>query len=205
MKPALPLFIVFEGIDGSGKSTLCARMVSYFRERGVDALGLREPTDGRWGKELRDILKGDVAADARRQTELFLLDRQDDVERTILPALAGGRLIFMDRYYFSNAAYQGAMGIPPRTILEANRSLNFPEPDRVYFIEVSPELALQRVSSRGALTEESIFEKKDFLRSVREIYHSIADERFLFLDGTRSVDDLRREVVADMEKNFHGQ
>jgi len=75
---------------------------------------LAEPTDGKWGREIRTMLKRKEMAPAEEQLRLFLIDRQDDAEANISPSLQKGVTVIMDRYYYSNAAYQGAAGILPR-------------------------------------------------------------------------------------------
>src|SRR5687767_11083693 len=109
------LFIVIEGIDGTGKSTQAKRLGEWFLAQGREVVLSREPTDGPWGKKLRDS-----AATGRLspQDELqyFLNDRREHVEEKIQPALAGGKVVILDRYYFSTMAYQGARGFDPAEI-----------------------------------------------------------------------------------------
>ena len=120
--------------------------------------------------------------------QLFLKDREDDVNNNILPSLENKKLIILDRYYFSNAAYQGAMGISPGYIINENQKRKFPEPDRIFLLDIDPELALHRINKRNNNTQTEIFEKMDFLKKVNGIYHSIADNRFVFLDGTKEIE-----------------
>ena len=187
-------FIVFEGIDGSGKSTQCDRICRYAQSLGIRAVRLAEPSDGEWGRRVREMLRRKEMAPAEEQLRLFLMDRKDDAERNILPALQSGSLVVMDRYYFSNAAYQGAAGLPPDTIIRENRLMGVPEPDRVYFIDIPPGEAIRRVTAREEVRE--IFEKESFLARVREIFISLADERFVFIDGRLGVGE-----ISDIIKN----
>jgi dTMP kinase len=193
---ARPLFIVFEGIDGSGKSTQCDLLFDHARAEGLPAVRLAEPTGGTWGVRVREMLALKEMAPAEEQLRLFLMDRKDDAERNILPALNGGKIIIMDRYYFSNAAYQGAAGIDPGRIIRENRAMEFPEPDRVYFIDIPADTAIRRVSGRSGKREE-VFEKEAFLKRVREIYLSIADDRFVIIDGTKSIGDIFSAIKND--------
>lgn len=190
-------FIVFEGIDGSGKSTQCDLLYRHLLSLGHPAVRLAEPTGGEWGRRIREMLRQKEMAPADEQMRLFLLDRRDDAERTILPALESGRFVIMDRYYFSNAAYQGAAGLAPEAIINENRRAAVPEPDRVYFIDVPPGAAIERLTARG--DEREIFEKESFLTRVREIFLSLADERFVVIDGTGSVDDIFEKIKSDFE------
>jgi dTMP kinase len=199
MKIKLPIFILFEGIDGSGKTTLSKMLFRYFSENGIPAVLDHEPTDGQWGNRLRIMLKKNIA-EANELLELFIKDREDDVNRIIRPSLKSGKAVILDRYYFSNAAYQGAMGISPVSIIHENINRNFPNPDRVYFIDISPELALKRINSRNNQTE--IFEKAEFLKKVREIYLKIADESFVIIDGSKTTKKIMDIIRDDITKNL---
>ena len=189
-------FIVFEGIDGSGKSTQAELLYSHLTGIGKPCRFLMEPSRGEWGTRIREMLSGSHTPPAEKQLELFLLDRQDDARTNILPAIEAGLSIVMDRYYFSNAAYQGAMGIDPEYIISENRKLGFPEPDRVYLIDISPESALERISRRNG-ERRDIFEKGEFLHRVRDIFMSIADSRFVIIDGEKEPDEVNRAIIED--------
>jgi dTMP kinase len=192
-----PLFIVFEGIDGSGKSTQCDILYRHIVSLGFPAVRLAEPTDGQWGRKIRAMLKEKEMAPADEQMRLFILDRQEDAEKNITPALEENKIIVMDRYYYSNAAYQGAAGMAPDAIIAENRKMEFPEPDRVYFVDLPPDRAMRRVTIRGEARE--VFEKESFLRKVRDNFLSIADERFLVVDGTKSIEEIFGEIKRDFE------
>ncbi len=194
-----PLFIVFEGIDGSGKSTQCDLLFRHAVSLGLPAVKLVEPTDGEWGRKIRAMLREKEMAPAEEQMRLFILDRQEDAEKNIIPALNENRIIIMDRYYFSNAAYQGAAGMASEAIIAENRKMKFPEPDRIYFVDLPPDRAMERVTVRSGGDNE-IFEKESFLQKVRDNFFSIADERFLVLDGTISVEEIFEEIKRDFNK-----
>ena len=97
--------IALEGIDGSGKSVVSDRLTEYFGSRGYDVLQLREPTDGPWGRKIRTrATSGQGRASPRDELDLFVRDRREDVTQNILPALAAGKLVIIDRYYYSTMA-----------------------------------------------------------------------------------------------------
>ena len=197
MKYGSGKFIVFEGIDGSGKSTLCDMLYNYYISKKFPAVKIFEPTDGRWGKEIRKMLRNESPPSIQDQMRLFLLDREEDAEKNIKPALMEGKTVIMDRYYYSNAAYQGAMGLSPDFIIDKNIGLGFPEPDRIYLIDIDPEAAIQRIMKRNKKRTD-FFEKKNFLKKVREIYHTIANERFLIIDGSMKPSDLLEIIKKDL-------
>ncbi len=199
MALTLPLFIVFEGIDGSGKTTLAGNIFTYFSAL-VPAILLAEPTGGGRGTEIRKLLKVGTTNNNGKLLELFILDRADDVRLNIAPALAAGKMVIMDRYYHSNAAYQGTDERPPADIISMNRARGFPAPDRVYLVDISPEEALRRIKSRNSAVD--FYEDPRHLTRIRENYLSMADETFLVLDGTLAPRDLTGAVIADLKKNY---
>ncbi len=197
----LPLFIVFEGIDGSGKSTQAELLCDYFRLNEIPAVSFAEPSEGVWGKKIRNILEDKNMPYAEEMLRLFILDREDDVSKNILPNINNSISVILDRYYYSNAAYQGAMGLSPEKILQDNRE-KFPEPHRIYFIDLDPRIAIERISGRNKRGGKELFEKISFLSKVREIYMSICNDRFKIIDGSNSVDDIFHIIKQDIEHNF---
>ena len=106
------LFIVLEGIDGTGKSTQTQRLATYFSALGWEVVLSREPTDGPWGKKLRESATTG-RLEPEQELEYFLLDRKEHVENLILPSLKDDKVVILDRYYFSTMAYQGCRGFDP--------------------------------------------------------------------------------------------
>ncbi|NLV67462.1 MAG: dTMP kinase [Spirochaetes bacterium] len=194
-----PLFIVFEGIDGAGKSTQCARLYHYISRPGTQARHLAEPTDGPWGQKIRGALRSGTALSRDEQVELFIRDRMDDMNINIRPCMEQGITIVMDRYFYSNAAYQGMDGLSPQSIIDMNLEHGFPLPDRVYFIDLSAESAMNRVRSRSGEKTE-LFEKQSFLEKVRQNFLSIADSRFLVVDGALPEDKIFEIIKEDFDK-----
>lgn len=196
------LFFVFEGIDGSGKSTLAKSLYKRLESDGIPCELLKEPTDGEYGQELRSLLSGEITPPVKLQLELFLKDRAEDCKNNILPALEEGKVILLDRYYFSNAAYQGGDAFPPETIMRMNLEKDFPEPDRVYYLNISPEEALERVSDRinaGNIPREC-FEDLNFLRKVAGIYEKIRTDLFLDVNATDSKEQIEQYVLKDIRQ-----
>ena len=197
-----PLFIVFEGIDGSGKSTQAAMLGQYLKNKSYACSLMAEPTQGVWGKKIREMLKSGRVPSPEEQMRLFILDREEDAKRNILPALGKGDIVIMDRYYFSNAAYQGAGGIDPQKIIRENIMRGFPSPDRVYLIDIDPDRALDRITGRNNSDEKEVFEKRSFLKKVRDIYLSMAEGRFSVINGSMVQDNIHREIVSDLFERF---
>ncbi|PIQ97058.1 MAG: dTMP kinase [Nitrospinae bacterium CG11_big_fil_rev_8_21_14_0_20_56_8] len=193
--------IVFEGIDGTGKSTHCRMLADFLNERGTAVTRLREPTDGPWGRKIREILKnGRGGVTPEQELTWFVNDRREDVENNILPALRKNNVVLLDRYYYSTAAYQGALGIDPAKIIAANEQFA-PVPDRAFIFIAPPETCLDRIG----LSREgySSFEKLEYLRRVQDIFVSFSGSHIQQVDSTRTPEEvhtiLRDEVLRLIE------
>lgn len=191
-------FIVIEGIDGSGKSTQASLLHETFTEKGAPARLLAEPSNGKWGREIRRILGGEKTPPAEELLTLFIKDRQDDVTRNINPAFDKGETVIMDRYFYSNAAYQGAMGLDYRKILYANRDRNFPLPDHVFFIDIPVADALARIAGRNRDGKRDIFEKEAFLEKVRKIFLAMKSEGIVIIDGRGTSHEIHESIMKHL-------
>jgi dTMP kinase len=189
MQPGL--FIVIEGIDGTGKSTQAKRLGAWFVSQGREVVLSREPTDGPWGKKLREsAATGRLAPEDELQ--YFLNDRRQHVEEKIIPALAEGKVVILDRYYFSTMAYQGARGFDPAEIRRLNEEFA-PVPDLLLILDLDVDTAHQRIGHRGDSTNE--FEKKESLERCREIFLSLKDESFVrVIDSAGDLDDVSERI-----------
>lgn len=189
-------FIVFEGIDGSGKSTQCSMLYSYIASENIPVKLLAEPTSGVYGQQIRKMLQSETPVSVDEQIRLFIEDRQQDFELNIKPCLKEGKTIVMDRYFYSNAAYQGSSVIAPEDIIRKNIEKGFPLPHRVYYIDIDPAEAMRRITARSVSGKTELFEKRAFLEKVRENFLKMADERFLKIDGS-----MNREKIFQIIKN----
>ena len=173
--------VVFEGIDGSGKTSLSRLLIDHLRAGGTKAVWLREPTDSPLGDRIRRLAQEKESVPPQQELELFVQDRRWDVEHNIRPALGAGATVVMDRYYYSNACYQGARGLDMRSILAATRQYA-PEPALGLIIDVAVERALERIG-RARTTVARLFEKKEFLEKVRANYLSLQGPNLAKIDG----------------------
>ena len=188
-------FIVIDGIDGTGKSTQARRLAEWFESLGREVVLSREPTDGPWGKKLRESAASGRLS-AAQELEYFLNDRRQHVEQLIAPALAAGKVVILDRYYFSTMAYQGARGFDPAEIRRLNEAFA-PLPDLLLILDLEVEAALGRIGSRGDTANE--FEQRDNLTRCRQIFLSLGDEPFVRIipcEGTinQVAESLRQSV-----------
>lgn len=195
------VLVAIEGIDGAGKTTQAELLERRLVESGYDVVRTKEPTRGRYGETLRaSATTGRLPV--AEELELFIADRREHVADVIGPALAGGRVIIVDRYYFSNAAYQGARGLDPAAIIAANERFA-PVPDLLVLLRISPELSRERISARGD-GNGNLFEKVDELRRAARIFDQIVDPRVgrfaLSLDGGQSRDDVHEQIMRALDR-----
>lgn len=175
------LLIVIEGIDGSGKTTQARTLVRRLRARGVAAVSFREPTGGKWGREIRRKALRRDSLTPDEELELFIQDRREDVAKNLGPALAAGKVVILDRYYFSTIAYQGAKGIDPGRIRRTNESFA-PKPDLVIILDIEPGKGLSRIGDRKR--KEELFEREDYLAKVRDLFNGFRGRKFVHIDGS---------------------
>jgi len=168
-------FIVIEGIDGTGKSTQVRRLAEWFEALGREVVVSREPTDGPWGKRLREsAASGRLSPEA--ELEYFLNDRRQHVAEVIAPALAAGKVVILDRYYFSTMAYQGARGFDPAEIRHLNEAFA-PVPDLLLILDLEVAAAHGRIGVRGDVA--NAFEQRENLERCRQIFLSLEPESFV--------------------------
>ncbi len=190
--PYSGLFVVLEGIDGAGKSTLANNLYLALKKLGKDCLVTFEPTKGKWGSLLRQSFLASERLSPREELDLFRKDRREHVENVIMPALKEGRIVICDRYFFSTAAYQGARGLNPKKILAECRLMSI-EPDLCLFLEIEPDEAVRRIRL-GRGEEANNFEQLDYLKNVARIYTEIRNG-CIPLDARLPVERLRRDAM----------
>jgi dTMP kinase len=199
------LLIVFEGIDGTGKSTQLHLLSEKLRQLGYAVLATREPTDGPYGKKIRDLFLDRGAVSQEEELELFIADRAEHVKEVIAPALADGCVVVCDRYYLSTVAYQGANGMNQDMILEKNK--NFPVPDLAIILEIEPAQGIHRIQNQRNEHPNS-FEQEENLQKVAEIFGAMQQEYIKRINGSGSIEHVHRlvfEAVAKILNQKAGQ
>jgi dTMP kinase len=190
--------LVFEGLDGTGKTTQRARLAARLRARGLDVLETAEPYDGgTWGPRIRAMARSGEALAPEEELRWFQEQRREHVRERIAPALAAGRVVLCDRYFLSTAAYQGARGLDAEAIL-AESEREFPVPDLVLVLEIDPAEALARVAARGG-PAEPVFERRDFLERVAALFHRLERPYVVRVDGRRPADAVEADVARVVE------
>jgi len=184
------MLINLEGIDGCGKSTQSQFLMDKFENDNEKTILLKEPTNGKYGQKLWDMLSGKIEATTDEILELFILDRRDHVNEKIKPALDDGKIVLMDRYYYSTMAYQAAAGIDVNRIRKDNEFA--PKPDIVLIFDLPADLAMKRVRGHSVA---DVFEKEEHLEKVRKAYQDLEDDPLVrIVDATRTPEAIFEEV-----------
>jgi dTMP kinase len=195
------LFISFEGIDGSGKSTQARLLFDHLLSEGHDAILTREPGGSPGAEQIRAlVLSGDVDRwSPETELLLFTAARRDHLERTIRPALAAGRIVICDRFADSTRMYQGLRGPDLRAQVEALHDLMIAqEPDLTLLIDMEADAGLARALERGG---EGRFEAfgSGLQAEMRQGFLTLAAEfadRFRVINGARDIDTVAADVRA---------
>ena len=193
-------FISFEGIDGSGKSTQLDLLAERLRAEGHEVLLTREPGGSPGAEEIRAlVLQGDPDRwSAETELLLFTAARRDHLERTILPALAAGKIVLCDRFADSTRLYQGLSRGDLRQAVDILHTLMIgTEPHLTVLIDINPALGLRRAKSRHG-TEERFEDFGESLQArMRQGFLTLAEEqphRIHVIDGDRSIDDVAQDI-----------
>jgi dTMP kinase len=189
------VFVTFEGLDGSGKSTQAELLAEALRGDGRDVVLVREPGGTELGEQIRSLLLDSNRVSPWAEAALFAAARAELVEEVIAPALAGGKDVVCDRYIDSSLAYQGmARDLGVDRILELNlHAVRGVLPDRTFLVEVDPEVARARTDPSDRIEREG----DDFARAVDEAYRQLAamfPNRIVTVDGSQPPVALAREI-----------
>ena len=204
-------FIVFEGIDGSGKSTQIKLLAQKLRDKGIACHETLEPTYGMVGEVLHDILSGKKTANPKVTAALFAADRLDHLtneENGVCKLLAEGTTVICDRYYFSSYAYQ-SVEVPSKWVVDANRlAADTQKPDCTLFIDISPDTAMKRISQNRENVE--IYETHERLTAVREGYFAAFEkmkdsEKIKVFDGDKDIEVLAEEISSFVLKEIFAE
>jgi len=183
--------IVFEGIDGGGKTTQAKMLMKRLHKRGYDAVYFQEPSGSRWGMEIRKLAAYKDSISPEGELDLFLKDRRENVEKNLKPALKENKIVILDRYYYSTIAYQGAKGISRQRIRKMNEEFAV-LPDLVIILDIGPSQGLCRIGGREK--KDLLFEREDYLLKVREIFNSFREDNIVHIKADRSLDQIAAEI-----------
>jgi dTMP kinase len=195
------MFVTFEGVDGSGKSTQADLAAAFLAESGREVVATREPGGTPLGERVRELLLEGPEMTAWAEASLFAAARAELAERVIRPALGRGAVVVCDRYLDSSLAYQGvARRLGIEQVLALNAAVGDLLPDRTFVLLVDAATAAERLERR---TEDRIErEGAGFRDAVQEGYRTVADrfpERIVLLDGARPREEIAARVRDDLE------
>ena len=196
------MFISFEGIDGSGKSTQARRLAQTLTKRGIDTVLTREPGGSPGAEEIRRLLVegGSERWSAETELLLFTAARRDHLERLIRPALARGAWVVTDRFADSTRVYQGAARAEQRSLVdELHRLMIGIDPDLTFVIDIAPEISLSRGQARGGVEDRVEGMGLEFQRRLSAGFRALATEapeRIRLIDGMGHEDEVAARVLA---------
>ncbi|MEO0989363.1 MAG: dTMP kinase [Pseudomonadota bacterium] len=196
------VFLTFEGIDGSGKSTQARMLSDALRQQGLDPVLTREPGGSEGAEQIRRLLLDGATDRWSAETELLLFTaaRRDHLERTIAPALEQGRPVISDRFADSTRVYQGATRGDLRGLVDRlHKDFIGREPDLTFIVDMDPETALARGLARQS--GEDRFEEfgVGFQQALRRGFLDLAadfPDRCHIVDGNRSIERVAEDVLA---------
>lgn len=202
-------FIVFEGIDGSGKSTQIQALHQHMRHLGLEAVLTREPGGTKIGEEIRKTLldRSNVTMDAMTEMLLYAASRAQHVKEHIMPSLQKGISVISDRYVLSSYVYQGcARGIDLDIVKRVNRyATNGLTPHMTFFIDIHNQEALKRRKNRCAedrleLEDDAFFEK--LCNGYRSLLAHIPNA--ITVNGMQSEEEVTHELIAKLHERIGG-
>jgi len=200
--PNAGLFISFEGIDGSGKSTQARLLAQTLRMQGFDVVLTREPGGSPGAEEIRALVLEGPPDRWSAETELLLFTaaRRDHLERTIRPALAAGKIVVCDRFADSTRMYQGLRSAGLRAkVDELHRLMIGQEPDLTVLVDMDPDTGLARALARQGHEERFEAFGADLQQAMRAGFLDLAKEqpdRFVVVNGAGSIEDVAQAICA---------
>lgn len=196
-------FIVFEGIDGSGKSTQIRLLAEALAERGIKTHHSAEPTSYPTGKAIREVLSGRVKVTDDELAVMFATDRANhnkNQDNGIEALLSQGITAISDRYYYSSLAYQGVQ-IGLTRVMQLNlENPDIRRPDLCIFLDLEPEESLRRIEARHLSAE--IFETYEYLDKTRKTFVGVIDllrergENIVCINAAASIEEIAEAVLS---------
>ncbi len=182
-------FIVIEGLDGAGKTTLSKLLVRDLRARGVPAVWTSEPSKSTVGQILRKKVLQGRKASAELEALLFATDRYLHLQNEVGPALRKGQTVVSDRYVYASLAYQGAQGLSEAWLRKINRFAR--KPDVAIYLDVDPKIGLRRIRRSKSVMENLVLQRR-----VRRIYLKLARrDELILVNSNLPVGVVRKEIL----------
>jgi dTMP kinase len=193
------LFITFEGIEGSGKSTQAKLLFEYLQRKDEKVVLTKEPGGTEAGSQIRKLILESKQVFPIAELFLFLADRNQHIQELILPAIEKGSVVICDRFYHSTFAYQiygrqmnGGM------VKQMNEfAIEGTKPDLTFLIDVPVEVGFKRKKGMGVMLDRIEVEEKNFHERIRQGYLKLAEEdkEIIVIDGMKKEEEIHREIV----------
>ena len=203
------IFITFEGIEGSGKSTQLSMLNKWLTNHDYDVVATREPGGTRIGEKIRELLRSGSKDDVfspRTELMLFEASRAQHMEEIILPALNNGKIVLCDRFFDSTTVYQGvARAIDTDIVHILNDFSSFErKPDLTIILDIDVDESMNRLIKREISKDRIEQEDRKFFENVRNGYLSLAqnNERFFVIDGTGDANSIQQKIRDELSKRF---
>ena len=203
--------ITFEGLDGCGKSTQLEKVHDWLTTRGYTVFKTREPGGTKIGLQIRSILLNPEHKELQPESELllYLSDRIQHLQETIIPALEAGKIVLCDRFHDSTVAYQGyGRGLNLNSIESiVEHYINPYAPDLTILLNISPETVATRLDQRQKKTNKNRLdlESLNFFKRTALGFKALATadpERYVCLNGEQEIEVIHQEIVAVLKKRF---
>lgn len=203
------MFITFEGLDFSGKSTQAKLLHDYLKSKKIKSALLREPGGTYISEKIRDILLDKSHKEMFPLTEflLFSSSRAQLVEEVIKPKLKNKFIVICDRYYDSSTAYQGFGGkVDIKKILQVNDfATSGLKPDITFFFDIPPALSFKRAGKRAGTKDRMENKSIRFYRNVYNGFRKIAkneSKRFVVIDGSKTIEEIREQIKKILNRKL---
>jgi len=195
------LFICLEGIDGSGKSTQTEKITEFLTKQGKNFVVTKEHNENyAKGEEIQKVLDHKIKVNSPLEfQEMYVANRQDHLEKLVIPSLKEGSIVLTDRYFWSTIAY-GSLGVDKETLIKLNK--NFIAPDLTILISVKPEKAMERLKNSRSSSE--IFEKLKKLKIIDQTYKWLNlnfSQQIITINGERSETEITSQMINIITKN----
>lgn len=184
------VFLVIDGIDGSGKTTHSKMLYDSLKKKGFDVEYTMEPSNGTVGRFIRSEVISKKKISPEVEALLFAADRFEHLRNEIMPWLDKGKVVVCDRYVYASIVYQGVQNVDTEWIESLNHFAL--EPDLAIYLDVTPEIGLERIKR-----EKSIFENLEFQKRIRKNYMNLVEKGLLTLvDSNKNIDEVNSEILT---------
>lgn len=200
--------IAIEGIDGAGKTTQVNELKKRLENFGFKTVVLKEPTQSEFGEIIKKMTLHNIDhfRNPIKESKWFIEDRKIDVKKNIKPNLDKGNVVIMDRYYYSNMAYQGVLGLDSEIIKEENEKIA-PIPNIVIILDVSPKVGIERIIHKRE-EKTNNYEKLDYLTKVREKFIDMLkypNVKLVNGDGNMDKEEITEDILKEIKKALNGR